>query len=471
MKNINDEEKFFYSPSPKIPNPINVWFCFPAEYVVGMSSLGFLNLFRLFDETPYANIERIFLDTKKTSISIQNVNLISFSFSFEFDFINIFKILEKYKIPLFASTRNKDTPLIMGGGAVLTANPEPFHDIFDFIIVGDGEDIIPKIAKLLYDSHDLSKNSKLEKLAKIKGIYVPSIQNFSEIKRISYLSKECISSPIVTTNTTFSDTFLVEISRGCPYKCNFCLTSHINTPIHHATFESITKQIDIGLQKCNNIGLLGALVPANPCFENLCEYLLKKREKKDFKVSIGSLRADFITDLNIKMLRECGQKNATIAIEAGSQKMRDFINKKLTEDQIIQAAETCFRGGMDGLKIYAMIGLPNETLEDIEALIHLLKKIRNGKKLTLSINSFVPKKFTPFEKFPMENRKSLEKKLNYIKKECHKLGINFRPCSIAWNEIQGIISIANRSLLPYIYQGYYDGYTLGAFRKALKKYN
>ena len=464
-------EKFFYSPSFKKSDAINIWFCFPAQYNIGMSSLGFLHLFRLLDETSFTKVERVFTDTNKTTISQNNVDIISFSFSFEFDFINVFKILENCNIPVFASKREEHHPLIMGGGAVLTANPEPFFDIFDFIIVGDGEETIIKSAENIYNNQNLSRKEKLINLSKIEGVYVPSLQDFKEIKRTIVKTSDCIYSPIVTDNTAFSDTFLIEITRGCPFKCNFCLTSHINNPAHYASFESIKKAIDIGLSKCDNIGLLGALVPANPCFEKLCEYLLELRKKREFKISIGSLRADFITPLNIETLTTCGQKNTTIAIEAGSQKMRDFINKKLTEEQIINAVETCYSNGLDGIKIYAMVGFPNETQEDIEALIKLVKKIKMGKKLTLSLNSFVPKKGTPFEKYKMENPKSLEKKFNYIKKECHKLGIAFRPCSISWNEIQGIISTGKRELLPALFNAYKDGATIGAFKKHFRKIN
>jgi len=469
--NTKGNEIYFYSPSFKETDALNTWFCFPAQYNIGMSSLGFLHLYRLLDETSFVNVERVFTDTQKTLISIKNLDLISFSFSFEFDFLNVFNILKKNNIPLFASERTSEYPLVMGGGAVLTANPEPFYDIFDFIIIGDGEEVIIDVAKVLYGNKDCSKEQRLELLAEIEGVYVPKIQKFSEIKRRIFNSKDAIYSPIVTDNTAFADTFLVEVSRGCPYKCNFCLTSHINQPIKHSSFESIKNAINIGLSKSNNLGLLGALVPANPCFENLCEYLLELRQKQEFKVSIGSLRADFISPLNIQMLTACGQKNTTIAIEAGSQRMRDFINKKLTEEQILNAAKTCFDNGLDGLKLYAMIGFPNETQEDIDELLSLVKKIKMGKKVTLSVNSFVPKKFTPFEIYSMESSKSLEKKMNYLKKECHKIGVAFRPCSVAWNEIQGVISTGTRELMPALYSAYLDNATIGAFKKHFRNKN
>lgn len=467
----NKDEKYFYNPCLKNDDAINIWFCFPADYTIGMSSLGFLHLYRLLDENPKANPERIFYDTQKTFLSKNTLDLISFSFSFEFDFLAVFKMLEKNNIPIRSSDRDETMPLIMGGGAVLTANPEPFAEIFDFIIIGDGEELINDIVNLLYKFQSLSKKEKLDKLSEIDGVYVPAIHKFEDIKRRIYKAKTCISSPIVTSNTAFSDSFLIEITRGCPYNCNFCLTSHINNPPHYSDFEEIKRAFDIGVDNCSTIGLLGALVPANPCFENLCEYILAKKEERDFKVSIGSLRADFITPLNVKMLTSCGQKTTTIAIEAGSQRMRDFINKRLTEEQILQAVNTCYENGLDGLKLYAMIGFPTETQDDIDALINLSKKIKQNKKLTLSVNSFVPKKHTPFQDFKMEDNKSLEKKMQYLKKECHKSGIVLRPCSVSWNEIQGVISVGDRKIFDALYASYLDGATIGAFRKNFRKIN
>jgi len=463
------DEKFFYTPSVKNTDAINVWFSFPADYNIGMSSLGYLHLFSILDRNPKVNAERFFYDSTKTKISKDILDVISFSFSFEFDFLAIFEMLEKNQIQLMYKNRDESAPLIMGGGAVLTANPEPFADIFDFIMIGDGEELLNEVVDVLYETKDKSKSFKLEKLAEIVGIYVPRLHKFEQVTRRIFSSKTCISSPIVTNNTAFSDSFLIEVTRGCPFNCNFCLTSHINNPPHYAALDNLKAAVDVGIANCSSVGLLGALVPSNPSFESLCEYILEKREQKEFKVAIGSLRADFITPLNIKMLTACGQKTATIAVEAGSQRMRDFINKKLTEDQIMKAVDICYNNGLDGLKLYAMVGFPTETEDDIVKLIELVKKIKQKKKLTLAVNSFVPKKQTPFENMQMENSKLLEKKFSYLKKECCKNGIAFRPCSIAWNEIQGVISLGKRNLFEYLYSAYKDGATIGAFRKNFRK--
>ena len=461
-------ETFFYTPKIKRSDALKVWFCFPAEYSVGMSSLGFLNLFRIADEFDTVECERVFSDTLKTKIFANNIELISYSFSFEFDFINIYKSFEKYSIPLTTRERDENCPLIMGGGLVLSANPEPFYSMFDFIVVGDGEEILPKVFNLLYENRTKSRNKKLELISELEGIYVPAVNLYENVKREYCELNKAVTSPIITPDTAFSNTFLIELSRGCPFKCNFCLTSHINQPCRHPNLTSVKTAINIGLEKCDKIGLLGALISSNPDFDEICNYILKKREQKEFVVSIGSMRADSVKDIWIRMLKETSQKNVTLAIEAGSQRMRDFINKRLSEEQILTTTSKYTENDF-GLKLYGMIGFPDETMDDIEELIKLLKKIKTNKKLVLSLNSFIPKKHTPFENFKHEEEKTLKAKMNYIKKNLIKLGITFRPSSIAWDEIQAVISSGDRKLAPILLEIVKNEPTIGTFKKYFRK--
>ena len=330
---MNNKEIFLYKPQKKDDDAIKVWFSFPCNYNIGMSALGYLHLFRLMDENPKTDVERIFTDTERSRHNLKDVDVFGFSFSFELDFLNIFKILQKYNIPLKAKDRDDSYPLIFAGGPVLSVNPEPFSDFFDFILVGDGEVMMNEAMNFIQDSKgNKTKAEILEGLASIEGVYVPSLYNFKydkdgavssvfpniPVKKRVMTDMSCVFTPIITENTMFSNNCLIELYRGCPNRCAFCLSSYLNLPPRYPSFEEIKDIIDMALANTNKIGLLGALVSAHPKFDQICDYILEKKKEKDFEVSISSLRADRLSAKTVKMLTECHQRSSTIAMEAGS---------------------------------------------------------------------------------------------------------------------------------------------------------
>ena len=334
MKQENYKETYIYQPSVKNSDAIPLWWCFPSTKKIGMSSLGYLSLFKLFDINPDVSPERIFTDSEKTSASHREVKLMGFSVSFELDFLGIFKILEKHKIPLRSAERGEEYPVIFGGGPVMSANPEPYADFFDVIILGDGEDILNEIITAYKNlGNNLTKKEKLINLAQISGVYIPSLyepeynsdysikelvkkaDNIPDIiyKRSAVL-KNCMSTPILTPDSMFGDMFLIETARGCPKKCRFCLASYLNLPARYPDYECIIDAIETGLNYSNKIGFLGALITEHPHFEKICEYILEKRKNREFEISVSSLRADRLSPLIVKTLVECGQKQSTIAL-------------------------------------------------------------------------------------------------------------------------------------------------------------
>lgn len=463
-------EKFLYGREHNKNADFNIWMIFPGIYSFSMSSLGYLWICKNIDLLNDVNLERISTDTKKTKYMIKDVDLIGFSFSFDLDFINIFKTLEKYKIPLKSADRDENSPLIFGGGPVLSSNPEPFSAFFDFIIVGDGEDTNLSAIKICQEYRD--KKEALKKLSELDGIYVPSLEQ-KNVKKISCNLSECVYTPILTEESFFKNTFIVEIARGCSNRCGFCLASYLNLPQRFVDYHKVIECLEMGLQHTNKIALLGALISAHPKFDDICDYIYKKLEEiPEIEMSVSSLRADSISPSVVKTLVACGQKHSTIAIEAGSDRLRRVINKNLTQDQILKTAKTARENGLKGLKIYAMIGLPTETQEDLDEMLNLVKLLKQENKgfdLSFSFSTFVPKPHTPFQWCAREDVKTLEGKQNYLKKEFHKLGVKASFSSAKWDYYQGLLSRGGKELCDYVLRVYELGSNLGAFKTAYKE--
>jgi len=462
-------EIFLYDTLKNKTADFNVWMAFPGIYSFSMSSLGYLWLCSKIDLLDDVNIERICTDTKKTNLMIKDINLMGFSFSFDLDFLNIFKILDKYKIPLKSEDRNENHPLVFGGGPVLSSNPEPFAAFFDFIIVGDGEDVNIKAINICKEFRD--KKEALQRLSELEGIYVPSIPK--KVKKVSCDLPECICTPILSEDSFFKNTFIMEIARGCANRCGFCLASYLNLPSRFVEYEKIIESIELGLSHTNKIALLGALISAHPRFDDVCDYIYKKLEQNpDIELSVSSLRADSIEPKIVKTLVACKQKHSTIAIEAGSDRLRKVINKNLLEEQILKTVDIAEENGLKGLKIYAMIGLPTETQEDLGEMLNLVKKIKQAHKgfsLGFSFSTFTPKPHTPFQWCTRESTKSLEDKQNYLKKEFHKLGVKASFSSPKWDYYQALLSRGGKELSDYVLRVYELGGNVGAFKTAYRE--
>lgn len=469
-------EKFLYETKKNKNSNFNVWMAFPGIYSFSMSSLGYLWICKIIDMMEDVNIERICTDTSKTKYMIKDVDLIGFSFSFDLDFLNIFKMLDKYKIPLKTSDRDESYPLVFGGGPVLSSNPEPFSEFFDFIIIGDGEGVNVKAIEMCKSLDGKPKSEVLERLAQLDGVYVPSLDK-QIVKKVSCELSQCISTPILSEKSFFKNTYIIEIARGCANRCGFCLASYLNLPSRFVEYEKIIESIDLGLVHTNKIALLGALISAHPKFEEICDYIYNKVQEfqqngSAIEMSVSSLRADAVEPNVVKTLVACGQKHSTIAIEAGSDRLRKVINKNLTQEQILKTVEVAQENGLKGLKIYAMIGLPTETQEDLKELVALVKKIRKlhkGFSLGFSFSTFVPKAHTPFQWCGRDNIKTLEKKQNYLKKEFHKLGVKANFSSPKWDYYQALLSRGGRELCDYVLKVYELKGNIGAFKTAYKQ--
>ena len=459
-------EKYLYQRNTSKTSDFVMWMAFPGVYSFSMSSLGYLWMYKTLDELEGVNVERICSDTEKTVYS--KPNLMGFSFSFDMDFLTIFSMLEKYGIPL----KSKDRDIIVfAGGPVVSANPEPYRDFFDFFIIGDGEDVNIKAVEICKNASN--KREALQLLSEVEGIYVPIFPK--NIQKLTKKLTECIYTPIISDEAFFKDTFILEMSRGCANRCGFCLASYLNLPLRCVPYDELLKTIELGLSNTNKIALLGAQISAHPYFKDICKYIYDKIQSgQNIEMSVSSLRVDAITSDVVKTLVAAGQKNTTLAMEAGSERLRKVINKNLSEEQIFNAVKIARDNGLRGLKFYGMIGLPTETYEDLEATINLAKRLKQENKgfdISFGFSSFVPKANTPFQWFGRENTKSLEQKSNFLKKELHKLGVTAHISSIKWDYWQAVLSRGDASLCDFILEVYKQGGKLGAFKAAAKKYN
>lgn len=464
--------KFLYNSVQKNDTDYNVWMAFPGCKAFAFSSLGYLCISKIFDEIPYVNFEMVFSDTDKTKIFSKDVDFISFSLSFDMDFLEVFKILEKYNIPLKSSKRDDSYPIICAGGPVLTANPEPYAEIFDVIVIGDGEKNSKEMIDICHEYKDKSKSEILKKISEIEGVYVPSLFQEKVRKSTNKLEK-CICSTLLSDESFFANTYIIEVARGCSNRCAFCIASYLNLPIRFVDYDEIISKIEFGLEHTNKIALLGAMLGAHPRFDDICSYIYEKvKSGQNIELTVSSLRADLISPIVIKTLVACGQKNSTIAIEAASERLRKVINKNLSEEQIRNSIKMAQENGLKGLKIYSMIGLPTETQEDIDEFLRLakdLKKEFKGFELSYAFSTFVPKPHTPFQWCAREATKSLEQKQKYLKKEFHKLGIDASFSSAKWDYYQTLLSRGGRELADYLIEVYKQGGKIGAFKSAYKE--
>ena len=472
--NKQNSEIFLYDRIVKRENDFNMWFAFPGPESFAMSSLGYLWLYRAIDMLEDINIERVYSDSKTTEILRDRIDLIGISFNFDMDFLQILKFLEWNKFEFKAKNRLDTDPLIFAGGPVITSNPEPYKEILDFFIIGDGEDTNLEAVRICKQNKRKTKKEILELLSKVEGIYVPSIPQ-SKVKKATKKLSECIYTPIISDKSFFPNTFILEVERGCANRCGFCLASYINLPIRFVPYEKIIEAIDLGLKHTNKIALLGAQITAHPKFNEICKYVDKRiKQGEEIEMSVSSLRVDSFIPEIVQTLVDAGQKNLTLAIEAGSERLRKVINKNLKEEQIYKAIEVAKSCGLKGIKFYGMIGLPTETQEDIEEIVNLAKRIKTkykGFDISFGFSTFVPKANTPFQWFGRNDEKVLEKKSNYLKKELHKIGVQASISSAKWDYYQAVLSRGDEKLTDYIIEVYKQGAKLGAFKKTSKQLN
>jgi len=357
---------------------------------------------------------------------LSDFDVIAFSISFEPDFINIPRILRLARIPEMTSERDGSCPLLIAGGAACFINPEPVALLFDLFAIGEGETLIPSLTALLCSSLGEQRSELLAAAAELPGIYVPTMAVARAVRRVTAATDAPPScSVVLTDDTEFSNMYLVEVSRGCPRGCRFCAAGFVWQPFRQQRLERLKQVCAEGLKLRSTIGLVGAAVSDHADIEELSRFIVDKGGK----VSLSSLRLDRLTSGLLHLLVKSGHKTVSLAPEGGSQRMRDLIRKNLTECQILDAVQMVAEAGILNLKLYFIIGLPGETDDDLQELLNLtaaiqsrvVEQARAHKRLgeiTLSVNPFIPKPFTPLQWAGMCPLPELKRKVLLLENSC-----------------------------------------------------
>src|SRR4028118_1935411 len=482
------QERLLFAPATPDADAIPTIFAFPNEYTVGITSLGYQIVWATLAVRSDIEVSRLFTDIREQLP--RHPELLGFSLSWELDYVNILNLLESLEIPIWASKRTDNHPIVFGGGPVFTANPEPFADFFDVILLGDGEHLIDNFIDAYKQVRTADRQTKLRHLAQVPGVYVPSLYEVtyldaaegiksiqpvdsgipSMVEKQTYRGNTLSASTVVTEKAAWENIYMVEVVRSCPEMCRFCLASYLTLPFRTPSATgSLIPAIERGLTVTNRIGLLGASVTQHPEFEVLLDYLSQPKYE-DVRLSIASVRTNTVTQKLAETLAKRDTRSITIAVESGSERLRQIINKKLKNEEIIQAAVNAKAGGLTSLKLYGMVGVPGEEMSDVEQTVAMMREIKKavgGLRLTLGCSTFVPKAHTPFQWFGVNPE--AEKRLKFLQKNLRSQGMEFRPESYNWSVIQALISRGDRRLSPLLELTRHYGDSLGSFRRAFKE--
>lgn len=469
------------------PGRMAIALVYPSSYHVGMSNLGFQVVYRLLNRIDDVVCERAFspdsgtqglnsIKSLESGKPLKEFDVIAFSISFENDYPNVLAALETAGLPLQWQDRHTKHPLVIAGGVACFLNPEPLSPFIDCFLIGEAEAMLEDFCTHLLAGGLTDGRDRLSLLAecarRVPGVYVPQFYRpvYTEggfqtamepladvpdsIQRtyLADLSSVPSCSTVVTPHTAFDRTFLIEVGRGCPHGCRFCTAGFIYRPPRFRPLSLLQACIQEGAAVTDRIGLAGAAVSDLPEIRELCN----RAVHDSIRISFSSLRADALDDDLLAVLDQSNVKTATIAPDAGSERMRRVINKGIDEETILKATSLLVAKGIPNLKLYFMIGLPTETGDDVEAIVTLCKRIKHvflresrnkGRigEITVSLNSFVPKPVTPFQWSAMADVNTLKQKIRQVKNGLRKVpNIRVHADVPRWAFIQALLSRGDR---------------------------
>ncbi|MEG1802450.1 MAG: TIGR03960 family B12-binding radical SAM protein [Lachnospiraceae bacterium] len=511
----------------KDPEQVAIRFamCFPDVYEIGMSHLGIQILYDQFNQREDVYCERVYspwpdlaelmkkeqipLFSLETQEPIRAFDFLGITLQYEMCYTNVLQILDLSQIPFLSKDRTMQDPLVIGGGPC-SYNPEPIADFFDLFYIGEGEVVYDSLFDLYKDCQcrNTSREAFLELAGQIPGIYVPSlytvtyqsdgtIQSFQPMKATtpSTIKKQIVMNPeeigypkhpLVPFIKATQDRVVLEIQRGCIRGCRFCQAGMVYRPTRERKVEELKAIADEMLKSTGHeeISLSSLSSSDYSQLEELIEYLITTYKGKGVNVSLPSLRIDAFSLQVMGKIQDIRKSSLTFAPEAGSQRLRDVINKGLTEELIVNGAGLAFDGGWQKVKLYFMLGLPTETEEDQKGIPELAEKIaeryyeipkeqRNGRcQITISTSFFVPKPFTPFQWVPMCSKDEFLRRAKVVNDHM-KTQLNQKSMKYNWHEadvtiLEGILARGDRKIAPVILKAYEKGCVFDAWSEYFK---
>ena len=496
--------------------------CFPDLYEIGMSHLGIQILYSMLNEkediwcervySPWSDLEKIMKEEQiplfalESQDPVKDFDFLGITLQYEMAYTNVLQILDLSQIPLHAADRGEDMPIVIGGGPCVF-NPEPLADFFDMFYIGEGETVYFRLLDVYKENkkNGGSRQDFLRKAAQVEGIYVPSLYEVSYKEDGTIASfgpkqlgaapakvlKQAVADldsahypmkPIVPYVQATQDRAVLEVQRGCIRGCRFCQAGMIYRPLRARSLETLKSYAREIIKNTGyeELSLTSLSTSDYPWFAELMDFLVEEFKNKKVNISLPSLRIDeFALDV-MRKVQDVKKSSLTFAPEAGTQRMRDVINKGITEDDIMQGSELAFLGGWNKVKLYFMLGLPTETEEDMQGISDLAEKIaelyydtvpkekRTGKvQITVSTSFFIPKPFTPFQWEPMLPPEAYLDKASFlnesIKGQLNKKSIRYNWHDAKTSVIEGLLARGDRRVGAIIEEAYKNGATFDAW--------